>query len=78
MVCQIVWSIVNRIDLSRLSNHVLQAVRNGVEPTLLQVFIEGHKGPNLNHPKILNDSNAIEKLVSMKIDSNMNMICLCL
>ena len=77
-MCQISWSIVNCIDLSRLFNHVLQAARNGVEPTLLQVFVEGHKGPDLNHPEILNDSNATEKLISMKIDSNMNMICLCL
>jgi hypothetical protein len=77
-MCQISWSIVNCIDLSRLSNHVLQEARNGVEPTLLQVFVEGHKGPDPNHPEILNDSNATEKLVSMKIDSNMNMICLCL
>jgi hypothetical protein len=56
----------------------MQEARNGVEPTLLQVFVEGHKGPDPNHPKILNDSNATDKLVSMKIDSNMNMICLCL
>jgi hypothetical protein len=77
-LCQISWSIVNCIDLSRHSNHVLQEARNGVEPTLLQVFVEGHKGPDPNHPEILNDSNAIEKLVSMKIDFNMNMICLCL
>jgi hypothetical protein len=77
MVSQIALSIVNCIDLSRLSNHVLQAAQNGVEPTLIQVFIEGHKGPYPNHPEILNDSNATEKLASMKIDSNMNMICLC-
>lgn len=31
-------------------------------PTLLQVFVEGHKGPDPNHPEILNDSNATEKL----------------
>jgi hypothetical protein len=78
MVCQIAWSIVNCIDLSRLSNHVLQTARNGVEPTLLQVFVKGHKGPDPNHPEILNDSNATKKLVSRKIDSNLNMICLCL
>jgi hypothetical protein len=76
MVCQIAWSIVNCIDLSRL--HVLQVARNGVEPTSLQVFVEGHKGSDPNHPEILNDSNATEKLVSRKIDSNLNMICLCL
>jgi hypothetical protein len=51
---------------------VLQVARYGVEPTLLQVFIEGHKGPDPNHPEILNDSNATEKLLSKKIDSNMN------
>jgi hypothetical protein len=49
-----------------------------VETPLLQVFVEGHKGPDQNHPEILNDSNATEKLVSRKIDSNLNMICLCL
>jgi hypothetical protein len=48
MVCQIAWSIVNCIDLSRL--HVLQVARNGVEPTSLQVFVEGHKGSDPNHP----------------------------
>jgi hypothetical protein len=76
MVCQIAWSIVNCIDLSRL--HVLQVARNGVEPTSLQVFVEGHKGSYPNHPEILNDSNATEKLVRRKLDSNLNMICLCL
>ncbi|KAL5647631.1 hypothetical protein ACJX0J_041986, partial [Zea mays] len=69
-------AISNRNRMNRLSKpgvhffgadgHVGKAARmearNGVEPTLLQVFVKGHKGPNPNHPEILNDSNATEKL----------------
>jgi hypothetical protein len=74
MVCQIVWSIVNYTKLSRFSNLVLQAARDGVEPSMIQVYIEGHMGPDLNCPKMLCDSGVTEKLVSMKIDpiSNFN------
>jgi hypothetical protein len=74
MVCQIVWSIVNYINLSQFSNLVLQAARHGVEPSMIQVYVEGHKGPDPNSPEMLCDSGAAEKLVSMKIDpiSNFN------
>jgi hypothetical protein len=86
MVCQIVWSIVNYTNLSRFSNLELQVARDGVEPSMLQVYVEGHKGPDPNSPKMLCDSGATEKLVSMKIDpiSNFNvflsilkLICFC-
>jgi hypothetical protein len=41
---------------------------------MIQVYVEGHKGPYPNSPKMLCDSGATEKLVSMKIDpiSNFN------
>jgi hypothetical protein len=78
MVCQIVWSIVNYTNLSRFSNLVLQAARDGVEPSMTQVYVEGHKGPDLNSLEILCDSGAMEKLVSMKITpiSNFNVFSL--
>jgi hypothetical protein len=64
--------------LSRFSNLILQAARDGVEPSMIQVYVEGHKGPNPNSPKMLCDSGATEKLVSMKIDpiSNFNVFSL--
>jgi hypothetical protein len=68
MVCQIVWSIVNYTNLSRFSNLILQAARDGVEPSMIQVYVKGHKGPDPNSLEMLCDSGAIEKLVSMKID----------
>jgi hypothetical protein len=74
MVCQIVWSIVNYTNLSRFSNFVLQATRDGVEPSMIQVYVEGHKGPDPNSPEMLGDSGATEKLVSMKIDPISNFI----
>jgi hypothetical protein len=57
---------------------VLQAARDGVEPSRIQVYVEGHKGPDRNSPKMLCDSGATEKLVSMKIDpiSNFNVFSL--
>jgi hypothetical protein len=78
MVCQIVWSIVNYTNLSRFSNLILQATRDGVEPSMIQVYVEGHKGPDPNSPEMLCDSGAMEKLVSMKIDpiSNFNVFSL--
>jgi hypothetical protein len=74
MECQIVWSIVNYINLSKFYNLVLQAVRDGVEPSKIQVYVEGHKGPDPNRPEMLCDSGVTEKLVSMNIDpiSNFN------
>jgi hypothetical protein len=41
---------------------------------MIQVYVKGHKGPDLNRLKMLCDSGAMEKLVSMKIDpiSNFN------
>jgi hypothetical protein len=86
MVCQIVWSIVNYTNLSRFSNLVLQLARDGVEPSMIQVYVEGHKGPDSNRPEMLCDSGVTEKLVSMKIDpisnfnvflSILNLICFC-
>jgi hypothetical protein len=71
MVCQIVWSIVNYTNLSRFSNLVLQATRDRVEPSMIQVYIEGHKGPNPNSSEMLCDSDAMEKLVSMKINPHL-------
>jgi hypothetical protein len=68
MVCQIVWSIVNYTNLSRFSNLVLQAAQDGVDPSMVQVYIVGHKGPDPNSPEILCDNGAMEKLVSMKIE----------
>jgi hypothetical protein len=53
MVYQIVWSIVNYTNLSRFSNLVLQVARDGVKPSMIQVYVEGHKGPDLNSPKML-------------------------
>jgi hypothetical protein len=75
MVCQIVWSIVNYTNLSRFSNLVLQAARDGVEPSMIHVYVEGHKGPDLNSLKMLCDSGATEKLVSMKIDPHLQLQC---
>jgi hypothetical protein len=74
MVCQIVWSIVNYTNLSRFSNLVLQVARDGVEPSMIQVYVEGHKGPDPNSPEMLCNSGATKKLVSMKINpiSNFN------
>jgi hypothetical protein len=45
-----------------------------VEPSTIQVYVEGHKGPDPNSLEMLCDSGATEKLVSMKIDpiSNFN------
>jgi hypothetical protein len=86
MVCQIVWSIVNYTNLSRFSNLVLQLARDGVDPSMIQVYVEGHKGPDSNRPEMLCDSGVTEKLVSMKIDpisnfnvflSILNLICFC-
>jgi hypothetical protein len=41
---------------------------------MIQVYVEGHKGPDPNSLEMLCDSGATEKLVSMKIDpiSNFN------
>jgi hypothetical protein len=60
------------------SNLVLQAARDGVEPSMIQVYVEGHKGPDPNSLEMLCDSGATEKLVSMKIDliSNFNVFSL--
>jgi hypothetical protein len=57
---------------------VLQAARDGVEPSRIQVYVEGHKGPDRSSPKMLCDSGTTEKLVSMKIDpiSNFNVFSL--
>jgi hypothetical protein len=66
MVCQIVWSIVNYTNLSRFSNLILQVARDGVEPSTIQVYVEGHKGQDPNSLEMLCDSGATEKLVSMK------------
>jgi hypothetical protein len=57
---------------------VLQAAQDGVEPSRIQVYVEGHKGPDRNSPKMLCDSGAMEKRVSMKIDpiSNFNVFSL--
>jgi hypothetical protein len=87
IVCQIVWSIVNYTNFSRFSNLVLQSARDGVEPSMIQVYVEGHKGPDLNSLEMLCDSGATEKLISMKIDpisnlnffslSILNLICFC-
>jgi hypothetical protein len=42
-------------------NLVLQASRDGIEPTIVQTYIAGGKGPDLDHPKILCDKNATQK-----------------
>jgi hypothetical protein len=54
---------------------------------MIQVYVEGHKGPDLNSLEMLCDSGATEKLISMKIDpisnlnvfslSILNLICFC-
>jgi hypothetical protein len=51
-----------------------EVAQDGVEPSMIQVYVEGHKGPDPNHSEMLCDSGATEKLVSMKIDpiSNFN------
>jgi hypothetical protein len=38
---------------------------------MIQVYVEGHKGPDPNSPKVLCDSFVMEKLVSMKIDPHL-------
>jgi hypothetical protein len=45
---------------------------------MIQVYVEGHKGPDPNCPKMLCDSGVTEKLVSMKIEpiSNFNVFSL--
>jgi hypothetical protein len=45
---------------------------------MIQVYVEGHKGPDPNSLEMLCDSGAKEKLVSMKIDpiSNFNVFSL--
>jgi hypothetical protein len=64
----------------------LQAARDGVEPSMIQVYVEGHTGPDPNSLEMLCDNGATEKLVSMKIDpisnfnvflSILNLICFC-
>ena len=50
------------------SNLVLQAARDGVEPSIVKVFVEGHKGPDPNRPELLCDDHATDKLVSTRLE----------
>jgi hypothetical protein len=52
-------------------NLVLQASRDGIKPTIVQTYVAGHKGPDLDHPEILCDDNATQKLVRLNTDSKL-------
>jgi hypothetical protein len=44
---------------------LLQEARDGVEPRFINVYMEGHRGPDPEHPEILCDDSATEKLVGV-------------
>jgi hypothetical protein len=44
---------------------LLQEARDGVEPLFINVYMEGHRGPDPEHAEILCDDSATEKLVGV-------------
>jgi hypothetical protein len=53
-------------------NPVLQASRDSVEPTIVQTYVAGHKDPDPDHPEILCDRNATQKLVHTNTNSKLS------
>jgi hypothetical protein len=42
-----------------------QEARDGVEPRFIDIYMEGHRGPDPEHPEILCDNSATDKLVGV-------------
>jgi hypothetical protein len=52
-------------------NPILQAPRDSVEPTIVLTYVTGHKDQDPDHPEILCDENATQKLVRTNTDSKL-------
>lgn len=44
---------------------LLQEARDGVEPRFIDVYMEGHRGPDPEHLEVLCEDSATEKLVGV-------------